>query len=101
MLEMMEPGVGGEAGLDAWYREERDQQLSKQPGWWRTSRHDLVAHYASGELEDISFLAIHEFGEGHQLGIAAKALEPMSDRAKTVDTAIYSKQKQIGKTMYE
>jgi len=29
----MEPGEGLDGDLDAWYREEHNQQMSEQPGW--------------------------------------------------------------------
>jgi len=101
---MMQPRTGGEADLDAWYREEHNQQMSEQPGWWRTTRYSLLSqdssdgHYGS----ELSFLAVHEFREGNKLGQDVTALEPISDwtkkvmsEAKAIDAAIYHKQKQL------
>ena len=105
MLAMMQPAQGGEADLDAWYRDEHNQQMSEQPGWWRTTRYSLLHQQSNDgkESEKLSFLATHEFGEGNQLGTEVKALEPISDwtkkvmsEAKAIDAAIYHKQKEFG-----
>jgi hypothetical protein len=107
MLAMMQPAKGGESDLDAWYRDEHNQQMSEQPGWWRTSRFSLLHQFVSGghrqKSEELSFLAIHEFGNGNQLGTNVEALEPISDwtkkvmsNAKSIDAAIYHKQKVLG-----
>ena len=97
MLAMMQPPPGGEPELDAWYRDEHNEQMSQQPGWRRTSRYRLLYHYNSGEeSQELSFLAVHEFGPGHNLGKEVKAIEPISDwtkkvmsEAKAIDAAIY------------
>ncbi|KAH7401598.1 hypothetical protein BKA66DRAFT_436714 [Pyrenochaeta sp. MPI-SDFR-AT-0127] len=100
MLAMMQPSPGGEADLDAWYREEHNQQMSEQPGWRRTLRYNLLFQHGNDfrESPELSFLAIHEFGEGNELGMDVKALEPISDwtkkvmsDAKAIDAAIYHK----------
>jgi hypothetical protein len=104
MLAMMQPREGGEADLDAWYRDEHNEQMSEEPGWWRTTRYSLLNQHSSSlkESEKLSFLAIHEFGEGNTLGEDVKALEPISDwtkklmsEAKAIDAAIYHKQRQL------
>jgi hypothetical protein len=105
MLAMMQPGEGGEADLDAWYRNEHNQQMSEQPGWLRTTRFSLLGQHSSGDhtSEELSFLAIHAFDESNQLGTEVKAIEPMSDwtkkvmsEAKAIDAAIYHKQRGFG-----
>lgn len=105
MLAMMQPPPGGEADLEAWYRDEHNEQMSKEPGWWRTSRFSLVHQNSTGkeQAEELSFLAIHEFVEGHQLGTQVKALEPISDwtkkvmgEATAIDAAIYHKKRGFG-----
>lgn len=102
----MQPQPGGEADLDAWYRDEHNQQMSEQPGWKRTTRFSLLSHHGSigKKSEELSFLAIHEFGEGNKLGIDVEALEPISDwtkkvmgEAKAIDAGIYYKTKALGK----
>jgi hypothetical protein len=105
MLALMQPNAGGEADLDAWYREEHNQQMSEQPGWWRTTRFDLLAQHSNGtfQSEKLPFLAVHEFGAGNQLGNIVKPLEPVTDwtkkvmsEAKGIDAAIFHKQKTFG-----
>jgi hypothetical protein len=102
---MMQPGPGGEADLEAWYRDEHNEQMSKEPGWWRTSRFSLLHQNSSGkdEVKKLSFLAIHEFGEDNRLGKDVKALEPISDwtkkvmsQAEAIDAAIYHKVRSFG-----
>ncbi|KAH7084952.1 hypothetical protein BKA63DRAFT_528813 [Paraphoma chrysanthemicola] len=107
MLAMMQPAQGGEAELDAWYREEHNEQMSEQIGWLRTTRCSLLGqHSSSGQTSgELSFLAIHAFEQSNQLGIEVKALEPMSDwtkkvmsEAQAIDAAIYHKQTEPEKT---
>ncbi|KAF2266677.1 hypothetical protein CC78DRAFT_566739 [Lojkania enalia] len=106
IMAAMEPLPGGESDLDAWYREEHNQQMSEQPGWKRTTRFNLLSqHRTDGkEMDRLSFLAIHEFGEGHQIGKDVVPLNPMTDwtkkcmsDAKAIDAAIYQKVKTFGK----
>lgn len=96
----MQPAPGGAAELDAWYREEHNEQMSQQPGWLRTCRYSLVAQQHSGseamKEKELSFLAIHEFEEDNELGNTVKALEPVSEwtmkvmsEAEGIDAAIY------------
>lgn len=103
---MMQPAAGGEADLDSWYRDEHNQQMSEQPGWKRTVRFSLLfQHSNAGKTsEELSFLAIHEFNKGNELGQDVKALEPISDwtkkvmsEAKAIDAGIYHKVKILGK----
>jgi hypothetical protein len=105
MLAMMQPSQGGEADLDAWYRDEHNEQMSKEPGYWRTLRFSLLHQHSSGDQqsERFSFLAIHDFGKDHKLGTDVSALEPISDwtkkvisEAKAIDAAIYHKQRGFG-----
>ena len=100
----MEPQAGGEADLDAWYRDEHNEQMSEQPGWKRTVRYKLLTQHRSDKKDEawLSFLAIHEFGEGHRLGKDVEPLDPMTDwtkrcmsAAKGIDAAIYQKTKQF------
>lgn len=96
----MQPAPGGEADLDAWYREEHNEQMSKEPGWKRTIRYRLLSQSRNDEKkpDGLDFLAIHEFGEGNQLGKEVKPLEPITDwtrkamsECKAIDAAIYYK----------
>jgi hypothetical protein len=101
MIALMQPSPTGADDLDAWYREEHNQQMSEQPGWLRTCRYSLVSQRPSvanedGSSQELSFLAIHEFGEGEQLGDTVKAIEPISEwtmkvmkDAVGIDAAIY------------
>lgn len=101
----MEPQPGGEADLEAWYRDEHNQQMSEQPGWKRTTRFNLLFQHKRNGQEGTapSFLAIHEFGDGHKLGKDVEPLDPMTDwtercmsQAKAIDAAIYRKEKSFG-----
>ncbi|KAI4920736.1 uncharacterized protein J4E92_008380 [Alternaria infectoria] len=101
MIALMQPSPTGASDLDAWYREEHNQQTSEQPGWLRTCRYSLVRQESGSEDEegkeqDLSFLAVHEFGEGEQLGEMVKAFEPVSEwtmrvmkDAVRIDAAVY------------
>jgi hypothetical protein len=105
MLAMVQPAQGGEADLDAWYKDEHNEQMSKEPGYWRTSRFSLLHQHSTGsqQYEKLSFLAAHEFGEDNTLGTEVKPLDPMTDwtkkviaNAKAIDAAIYHKQRGFG-----
>ncbi|USP76527.1 uncharacterized protein yc1106_03801 [Curvularia clavata] len=102
LVALMQPAPGGAAELDAWYREEHNEQMSQQPGWLRTCRYSLVAQRGTdSEAEkekQFSCLAIHEFEERNALGDTVKALEPVSEwtkkvmsEAEGIDAAIYRK----------
>ncbi|KAI4714454.1 hypothetical protein J4E89_000134 [Alternaria sp. Ai002NY15] len=98
---LMQPSPTGASDLDAWYREEHNQQTSEQPGWLRTCRYSLSKQESGSEDEEgrkqeLSFLAVHEFGEGEKLGDTVKAFEPVSEwtvrvmkEAVGIDAAIY------------
>lgn len=105
MLAMVQPAQGGEADLDAWYKDEHNEQMSKEPGYWRTSRFSLLHQHSTGskQNEKLSFLAVHEFGEDNKLSTEVKPLDPMTDwtkkvmaSAKGIDAAIYRKQRGFG-----
>jgi len=102
----MEPAPDGEADLDAWYREEHNQQMSMEPGWKRTTRFKLVSQLL--DFEPISgapsTLTIHEFGEGHTIGKKVLPLEPITawtekvmGATKAIDAGVYHKVKSFGK----
>jgi hypothetical protein len=98
MIALMQPSPTGAGDLDAWYREEHNQQMSEQTGWLRTCRYSLASQQPNipDDSQEMSLLAIHEFGEGEQLGDTVKALEPISEwtmkvmkDAVGIDAAIY------------
>ncbi|KAL6703219.1 hypothetical protein ACN47E_010081 [Coniothyrium glycines] len=100
MLALMQPGAEGAQDLEKWYREEHNQQMSEQPGWKRTTRYSLIEQAsASGVVgPELSFLAMHEFGQGHRLGTEVEALQPVSGWTERVlrdavgiDAAIYDR----------
>lgn len=102
LVALMQPAPGGAAELDAWYREEHNEQMSQQPGWLRTCRYSLVAQQGSGsemgKEKQLFCLAIHEFEEKNELGDTVKALEPVSEwtrkvmsESEGIDAAIYRK----------
>ncbi|KAF2707031.1 hypothetical protein K504DRAFT_436215 [Pleomassaria siparia CBS 279.74] len=104
----MEPGPGGEADLEAWYREEHNQQMSEQPGWKRTTRYKLLSQHRNDDKEQqrMSFLAIHEFGEDNKIGKDVEPLDPMTDwtkramtAAKAIEAAVYHRVKSFGKAL--
>ncbi|CAI6338231.1 unnamed protein product [Periconia digitata] len=96
----MQPSPGGEVDLDKWYREEHNEQMSKEPGWKRTIRYRLLFQTRNDgkEAEGLDFLAIHEFDEKNKLGQNVQPLEPITDwtkkamsECKSIDAAIYHK----------
>lgn len=106
MYAMMQPKAGGEAELDRWYREEHNPQMSEQPGWKRTVRYSLVLQRTNGskKMEELPFLAIHEFDKENKLGQEPQALDPITDwtkkvmsEQKAIDAAIFLKVKTLGK----
>jgi len=60
--------AGTEAEFDRWYREEHLEQVSRMPGWRKTTRYELIS---SNRFEDAEvpphYLAIHEFEEGTEV----------------------------------
>ncbi|CAE7192644.1 hypothetical protein PTTW11_07592 [Pyrenophora teres f. teres] len=96
LLALMQPSSSGAKDLDAWYCQEHNEQMSKEPGWLRTCRYELVSQSSDDAEAKLTFLAIHEFGEGEQLGDMVKALQPVSEwtmrvmrEAVGIDAAIY------------
>ncbi|KAI0589438.1 hypothetical protein Alg130_02937 [Pyrenophora tritici-repentis] len=96
LLALMQPTLSSAADLDAWYRQEHNAQMSKEPGWLRTCRYELVSQSSDNAEAKLTFLAMHEFGEGEQLGDTVKALQPVSEWTMKVmkevvgiDAAIY------------
>lgn len=88
MLAMMQPAPTPEAqaDLDKWYRDEHNAQMSKEPGYLRTSRYRLLNQTSNGgsETQELSFLAVHGFDEGNVLGTEIKPLDPMTEWTKKV-----------------
>ncbi|KAF2642263.1 hypothetical protein P280DRAFT_262017 [Massarina eburnea CBS 473.64] len=102
----LQPAPGGEADLDAWYREEHNEQMSKEPGYKRTTRFRQLLHMRNdGKTPSgLDFVAIHEFGEGNKLGKVAGPLDPITDWTKrcmsesqAIDVAVFTKVKSFGK----
>ncbi|KAF1839204.1 hypothetical protein BDW02DRAFT_487245 [Decorospora gaudefroyi] len=93
LLALIEPQPGPDpaSDLDAWYRQEHNQQMAEQPGWRRTCRYELsecavgdAGGKAGGENVELRFLAIHEFGDENLLGDEVGVLEPVSEWTKRV-----------------
>ncbi|RMZ69442.1 Dimeric alpha-beta barrel [Pyrenophora seminiperda CCB06] len=96
LLALMQPAPSGAADLDAWYRVEHNEQMSKEPGWLRTCRYEVVSHSSDDAEAKMAFLALHGFGEGEVLGDTVQVLQPVSEWTKKVmrdavgmDAAIY------------
>jgi hypothetical protein len=76
--------------LDRWYREEHNEQMSREPGWIRSTRYKLVLQYKSPNPvhapgpDAPEWMTIHEFGDGNRLGSEVAPLDPMSDWTKKV-----------------
>jgi hypothetical protein len=95
----MEPGPTPEmaADLDAWYREEHLDQMSKEPGWRRSRRYNLL--FNIGSTENVpSYLALYEFEEKAKLGTQVQPLDPMTDwtkkcmqEAQKIEAGVYRK----------
>ncbi|QDS70905.1 hypothetical protein FKW77_006333 [Venturia effusa] len=82
LVAAMEPGPTPEmaADLDAWYRQEHLEQMSKEPGWPPSS------------------LLLYEFDKEAKLGTQVQPLDPMTDwtkkcmqEAQKIETGIYRK----------
>jgi hypothetical protein len=69
--------------VDRWYREEHDEQMSKEPGWIRTTRYRL-GYTSNPRRQGPEWMTIHEFGEGNKLGTTVRALVPMTDWTKSI-----------------
>jgi len=101
----MQPAPGGEADLDAWYREEHNEQMSKEPGYKRTTRWSLLLQVRHDEKPPggLDFFAMHEFGEGNKIGKDVLPLDPITDWTKKcmgecqkIDAAVYELQRTFG-----
>lgn len=95
----MEPGPSPElaADLDAWYRQEHLEQMSKEPGWHRSRRYSLLFNVGSKEKIP-SYLALYEFDETVKLGTQVQPLDPMTEwtkkcmrKAQKIEAGIYRK----------
>ena len=96
LVALMQPSPSGAADLDSWYRSEHNEQMSKEPGWLRTCRYELVSSSSDDAEARLPFLAVHEFGDREELGDTVRALEPVSEwtmkvmrEAVGIDAAIY------------
>jgi pimeloyl-ACP methyl ester carboxylesterase len=61
----LQPGAERKAELDAWYREEHIDMLSKVPGWLRTRR------FVTSSIDPntpVEYLALHEYAPQNGLG---------------------------------
>lgn len=109
LVALMQPSgrSGGAEELEKWYIDEHNQQMSEQKGWVRSKRYRLQSQHDSAasaqKQQELSFLAIHEFREPHDLGIEVKAVEPVSEwtikimgEAEAIDAAIYNKVGKLG-----
>jgi hypothetical protein len=94
----MQPAPGGEADLDAWYRDEHNEQMSLEPGYKRTTRWSLLHQNRHDEKPagGLDFFAMHEFGEGNKIGKYVLPLDPMTDwtkkcmgECKAIDAAVF------------
>ncbi|KAJ4357867.1 uncharacterized protein N0V89_002444 [Didymosphaeria variabile] len=102
----MQPAPGGEKDLDAWYREEHNEQMSKEPGYKRTTRYSPLFQTRNiGKPSGLDFVAFHQFGEGHKIGTEVEPLEPMSNWTKramnnctSIDAAVYRKKPRDGQS---
>lgn len=95
----MEPGPTPEmaADLDAWYREEHLEQMSKEPGWRRSTRYKLVFNIGSTDKPPSS-LALYEFDDTAKLGTRVQPLNPMTEwtkkciqDAQNIEAGVYKK----------
>lgn len=99
----MQPKPGGEKDIDAWYREEHNEQMSKEPGYVRSIRYSpLFQTRNPGKPTGLDFVALHQFGEGNNVGTEVRPLEPMTEWTKTcmgsctsIDAAVFRKVKTL------
>jgi hypothetical protein len=97
----MQPGAGGEKDLDAWYRDEHNEQMSKEPGYKRTIRCNPVFQTRNvGKPGGLDFVAFHQFGEGNKVGTEVEPLDPMTEWTKrcmgactSIDAAVFRKER--------
>lgn len=99
----MQPASGGEEDLDAWYREEHNEQMSREPGYVKTTRYrPLLQTRTPGSPTGLDFVAFHQFGEKNKVGLEVQPLQPMTDWTKkcisectSIDAAVFNKMKTI------
>lgn len=95
----MQPAPGGEKDLDAWYREEHNEQMAREPGYKRTTRYSPLFQTRNvGTPAGLDFVALHQFGDKNEIGSEVKPLDPMTDWTKrcmgectSIDAAVYRK----------
>lgn len=99
LLAAIEPGPTVEmaASLDAWYRQEHLEQISKEPGWRRSRRYILLFNIGSTDLVP-SYLAMYEFDETAKLGTQVQPLDPLTEwtkkcmqEAQKIEASVYKK----------
>jgi len=95
----MEPGPTPAlvANMDAWYRQEHLEQMSKEPGWRRSARYSLIFQVGTTDKAP-SFLALYEFDEKAKLGRQVQPLNPMTEwtlkcmkEAQKIEAGVYTK----------
>lgn len=68
--------------MDSWYREEHLDQMSKEPGFQRATRFELVFQIKN-EVEPAedaaNYLTSYEFDGSNKLGKEVQLLEPMTE----------------------
>ncbi|KAF1976036.1 hypothetical protein BU23DRAFT_552042 [Bimuria novae-zelandiae CBS 107.79] len=101
----MQPKPGGEKDLDDWYRTEHNAQMSKEPGYQRTTRYSPLfqtRNIEGAKPTGLNFVAFHQFGIGNKIGTEVEPLDPITDWTKksmgectSIDAAIYRKVKTL------
>lgn len=101
----MQPAPGGEKDLDSWYREEHNEQMSREQGYKRTTRYrPLFQTRNSGKDKPggLDFVAFHQFREGNKVGAEVEPLDPMTEWTRRcmagceeIDAAVYRKVKTL------
>ncbi|KAI1851345.1 hypothetical protein JX266_003420 [Neoarthrinium moseri] len=78
------------AELDRWYREEHNEQMSKEPGWTRSRRYRLAKLDKKGgsptkhDASAPEWMTIHEFGDGNRLSDQVEPLDPVTDWTRKI-----------------
>ncbi|ETS85294.1 hypothetical protein PFICI_03319 [Pestalotiopsis fici W106-1] len=84
----MEPAnLEASTDLDKWYSEEHNEQMSLEPGWIRSRRYKLAddpGDAFGGPDRRITWMTIHEFGQGNKLGNKVEALDPVTPWTRKV-----------------
>ncbi|KAF7532139.1 hypothetical protein G7054_g8231 [Neopestalotiopsis clavispora] len=84
----MEPSTPeASADLDKWYTEEHNEQMSLEPGWVRSRRYKLADEPSDpdgGQRQRITWMTIHEFGQGNRLGNKVEPLDPITPWTRKV-----------------